>query len=70
MSKNKQAFLVLELGTGLVDGWYMGRDDAIRMKGHWDDCRPHQHVVVQLVAAGGDNYLPDTMMMNRAPEDP
>ena len=64
------SYLVVELGTGLVDGWYRDRVDAHELKQHWDDVRfPYKHIVVAMVEPDRDgrSWLPNSMMMNKQP---
>lgn len=62
------SYLIIEIGTGLVDGYYMGSKGAEGMREFWDKARPkYNHLLVQVIE-GGQVYLPDRMMMNRQPE--
>ena len=61
-----KTYLILEIGTGLVDGYYFGRtylDDVLDV---WNERRPqYPHLIVEVVS-GKRGYLPDSMMLNRA----
>lgn len=66
MSKAKKAWFILEVETGLIDGWYYGetlfeRKEILR---HWNEARPgYAHIVAEVVS--GSAYLPDDRCLNR-----
>lgn len=43
-----RSFIVMQVGTGRVDGWYFDQEDAWEMKRHFDSAYPtHQHRVLE-----------------------
>ena len=59
-------WFILELETGLIDGWYMDlNDNPETMRKYWDETRPgFTHIAAVAVSDGG--YLPDTRSLSRA----
>ncbi len=57
------AYLILELDTGLMDGWYSY--DCSEVLEYWDEVRPgHRHIIVE---SNATQYFPDHMCLNRQP---
>ena len=61
-----KAYLILEVETGLMDGWYRSEKLVRGMDEYWDEARPgYSHVTVALDASDLP-YIPDQRFLANA----
>ena len=58
-------YLIFEIETGMVDGYYTSRRDARALRKYWADARPGRTHILMRVDGKPQYYLPDAIMLNR-----
>lgn len=65
MKQEQYRYLVLELETGYMDGWYMGAKAAEGMTKAWDEKRPRFTHVLMARAAKDTPHFPNSLHLPR-----
>lgn len=68
MNKREKTWIVLEVETGLIDGWYFGTENIDRdaLRKMWSKKRPGYTHVIADIAIGDLCRITDSMALNRA----